>query len=390
MMIRNFLSRTCGGSSSSSSSRMIVRQATRSQGTAIARHANEKRHAKSPSSNRKTQIPSSTIHRNDAQKDYFSSMAASLKRDDGDYYFEAHAEAFLSAVRSAAEARMPRHASDESHHGGLEASLGPATASGLEPRLPPRATELDLIQAADAVHDRESFDKILILMRHGEARHNVFEREWATHHHGKAAMEEANGEEDYPVDPMLTGKGCGQMLALSRQTATYLHKQTSLQPQLIVVSPLRRAIQSALIAFPTQTPMTCLANTPWICHPHVMESANGNKSEFVSDGAVLRDMFPGVEFGLLDRWVEREFAGSVEKMNGKEKVPLFENKIDLMGRTEEFLAWLKNRDERVVVVSSHATWLQSLCAFSVQYQPQERGMEMFKKGELRSLGIKFD
>lgn len=80
-----------------------------------------------------------------------------------------------------------------------------------------------------------------------------------------------------------------------------------------------------------------------------MESANGNKSEFVSEGAVLRDMFPGVEFGLLDRWVEREFGGSVERMNGKEKVPLFENKIDLMGRTEEFLEWLRNREERVVV-----------------------------------------
>lgn len=317
-------------------------------------------------------------------------MAASLKRDDGDYYFEAHAAALLSAVRSAQSGLLspPARASEESHGGGFEA----ATASHSEPRLPPRAVELDLLQAADAVHDRESFDKILVLMRHGEARHNIFERVWAkknAHNHGKP-MEEANGEEDYPVDPMLTGKGCGQMLALSRQTATYLNKHTSLRPQLVVVSPLRRAIQSALIALPTQTPMTCLDNTPWICHPHVMEGANGNKSEFVSDGAVLRDMFPGVDFGPLDRWVEDEFGGSVEKMNGKERVPLFENKIDLMGRTEEFLRWLRNRDERVVLVSSHATWLQSLCAFSLQYQPQERGMDMFKKGELRSLGIKFD
>jgi hypothetical protein len=33
--------------------------------------------------------------------------------------------------------------------------------------------------------------------------------------------------------------------------------------------------------------------------------------------------------------------------------------------------------------------LHSLCAFSLQYEPESKGLEMFKKGELRSVGIKF-
>ena len=32
----------------------------------------------------------------------------------------------------------------------------------------------------------------------------------------------------------------------------------------------------------------------------------------------------------------------------------------------------------------------SLCAFSLQYKPDSKGLEMFKKGEMRSVGLKFD
>ena len=116
-----------------------------------------------------------------------------------------------------------------------------------------------------------------------------------------------------------------------------------------------------------------------------MEQANGNKSEFVSSPEELEEMFPGINFELFNQSLMR---GDV--YNSKVKVPLFESKIDLMNRTDAFLEWLKERDERVVVVSSHATWLQSLCAFSLQYEDSDsKNLEMFKKGEMRSVGIKF-
>jgi hypothetical protein len=40
-------------------------------------------------------------------------------------------------------------------------------------------------------------------------------------------------------------------------------------------------------------------------------------------------------------------------------------------------------------VSSHATWLHSFCEFSLRYE-QEESREMFKKGEMLPVGIKFD
>jgi broad specificity phosphatase PhoE len=282
-----------------------------------------------------------------------------LARDSGDYYFEEHSKALLSAFNV--------------YHDMHEA----------EARVTATACDMNLIEAALAARDVESYDKILILMRHGEAKHNVFERDFAQKY--GSTFEHANQHEDYPVDPMLTGKGCGQMLNVSKRTATFFNKETGLQPDLFVVSPLRRAIQSALIAFPTDAPSISLRSAPWICHPACMEQANGNKSEFVSSPDELEQIFPGIDYGLFSKSL---VAGDI--CNSKEKIPLFESKIDLINRTDAFLEWLRGREERVVVVSSHATWIQSLLAFSLQYdKSNSNSLEMFKKGEMRSIGIKF-
>lgn len=344
----------------------------RNQGTAtIARHCNEQTGLKKSYRHEPPTTPhfNSTIHINSPTKDYFSSL--SLKHDDDDnYYFEAHSEALFSALNSHFERRHSSY--KEANNEEIQRPLAVAY-------------DMDLVEASYAVRDYETYDKILVLMRHGEAKHNTFEREYAQSK--DVPREKANGDDDYPVDPMLTGKGCGQMLNVSRRTATFFNKSTGLQPNLVVVSPLRRAIQSAIISFPTYTPQTSLLNTPsWICHPACMEQANGNKSEFVSSVKDLKEAFPGIDFNLFEDCL---IDGNVDELNGKAKVPLFESKMDLMKRTDEFLSWIKEREERVIVVSSHATWLQSLCAFSLQYESEIRGLDMFKKGELRSVGIKF-
>jgi len=339
----------------------------RSQGTAaIARHANE--HMTANESHPKSFLKPNNFNSSGVPKNPvadFSSVA--LKRDDGDYYFETHSEALSSALNSYLD--LPEQ----------EEVRAPVAKC-----ISATARDMDLVEASHAARDYESYDKILILMRHGEAKHNVFERDYVEK--TGTSNEEANSDQDYPVDPMLTGRGCGQMLDVSRRTATFFNKETGLQPDLVVVSPLRRAIQSALISFPTHAALTSLSNTPWICHPGCMEQANGNKSEFVSSSEDLEQMFPGVDFSLFE---ESLVNSDVNELNGRERVPLLESKIDLMGRTNDFLAWVKERDERVIVVSSHATWLQSLCAFSLNYESEDKGLEMFKKGEMRAVGLKF-
>lgn len=170
------------------------------------------------------------------------------------------------------------------------------------------------------------------------------------------------------------------MLDVSRRTAIFFNKETGLQPDLVVVSPLSRAIQSATISFPTYTPHLSLSNTPWICHPLCMEQANGNKSGFVSSFEDLKQTFPGVDFTLL----EESVAGNVDELNEREKVLLFESKVDLMRRTNEFLAWIKERDERVIVgkfrgriTSRNGTLHCTNCLYSYLHSFKSRNVVAF-------------
>ena len=268
----------------------------------------------------------STIPHDDSHD--FSSV--SLRRDDGDWYFEEHTNALHTAFNSYQQREIVVENQPKS-------------------RVTARARDMCLVEAASAAKDHDSYDKILILMRHGEAKHNQFQREFVQKH-GKlvtdsSSVEESNMEEDHPIDPILTGKGCGQMLALSRRTATFFNSETGLKPEMFVVSPLQRAIQSAIIAFPTYTPFSSLENIPWICNPYVMEQANGNKSEYVSSPNKLEEMYCGVNFDMLKTLV----GNDVDQLNRKEVVPLFENKIDLLRRTDDFIRWIEERDERVIV-----------------------------------------
>lgn len=149
----------------------------------MSRHANERlaNHEATSPQPKPTRF-NSRIYPKTPTTDYFSSMA--LKRDEGDYYFEDHTEALLSALNAHLDQQQPIAHTD---------------------RISAVARDMDLVEASYAARSDE-YDKILILLRHGEADHNVFERQYAEKN--GASMVEANSESDYPIDPMLTGKVC--------------------------------------------------------------------------------------------------------------------------------------------------------------------------------------
>ena len=113
-------------------------------------------------------------------------------------------------------------------------------------------------------------------------------------------------------------------------------------PDLVVVSPLKRATITALISFPQHSPLS-VRNTKWICHPALMEMTNGNPSDEVSSVEELSKIFPGIDYTLLEQ------DEIYKRMNGIGRVPRVESKLDLLARTDSFLNWLKNRKERIVV-----------------------------------------
>ena len=199
------------------------------------------------------------------------------------------------------------------------------------------AKEVGMVEASMMAKNPD-VDKILILMRHGEAGHNVFERDYKA----SGRMGVAGFDKECPQDPLLSSKGMGQVLNLSRVSDTYCNSHTQFYPELFVVSPLRRAAQTALMAFPRYAPGHSLHETKWICNKDVSERSNGYYSDITASPQELADEFLGIDYSLY-----RDTYDPVNDITGP--LELEETKHDLVKKTGKFLSWVKGRKERVVV-----------------------------------------
>lgn len=106
---------------------------------------------------------------------------------------------------------------------------------------------------------------------------------------------------------------------------------------------------------------------------------SANKSERITDIDSLQQQWPGVDYNTEVGPSGRNDATNVA-------TTLEDNKIDLLGRTDDFLAWIKERDERVIAISSQSTWFQSFCGHTLQSKSIE---DSFEPGDMQVVAIKF-
>jgi len=159
------------------------------------------------------------------------------------------------------------------------------------------AREMDIIEAAAKKHN---FDKILLLISHGEA---------------------AIKKNDPLGIPILTGKGVGQALTLSHQAAMFCSEDTGLSPDLVVLAPLGCSIQTTLHAFPYNAPDS-VRGVSWICHGDLVP-----KEESAASLSMITNYFPGMDISHYDSHHQ----------------------------SDDFLEWLRCRNERVIVGKSGRT-----------------------------------
>jgi hypothetical protein len=209
------------------------------------------------------------------------------------------------------------------------------------------AHEMDLVEAAERRH---LYDMILLLVNHGEDESQI------------PGLEEATDS--------LTGRGVGQALNLSRRTATFCNKEIGLMPDLVVVGASRKVLQTTFLTFPYDTPYHSINATPWICHPY----ASSGKQEGIkySTLAELQREFTGIDCSLcFDKQHEVAMSNSSNER--------------LLEHATDFLDWLEEREERVVVVSGDSVWLQAFgCALDYSGAACE-----FSNGEMRVVGVRF-
>merc|ERR1711907_876648 len=140
------------------------------------------------------------------------------------------------------------------------------------------------------------------------------------------------------LDPVLTDKGI-QDAEGARQFAS----QTS--PELVVVSPLRRATLTALIAF--DHVLQSESQVPFMAHELLRE---GFGEDHICDQRLPRSE-------LAKQFPQIDYSHVIDDTNDE----LFFTKTDhfdtLVQRAYHFMLWISSRPEKDIVISTHSTWL---------------------------------
>lgn len=218
--------------------------------------------------------------------------------------------------------------------------------------------------------------KLVHFMRHGEGYHNVAQREWRANPAWDGSSEPYTLDNDPPphryLDPELTPKGIEQAKSLQSRVATIMKANPV---ELIVVSPLRRATQTALLAFETHVGEGLEVLASELCH----EMAGRHTCDRRLNKSVLMAQFPVVDYSLIE-----------------EEDPLWsdwarEPWLEIGRRAAQFVEWLRSRPESRIAVAAHSCILLAILNAVVSRceDADSASQQWFGTGEMRTVLLTF-
>lgn len=247
-----------------------------------------------------------------------------------------------------------------------------------------------LWQPTSSSSDSDSIDptksKIVHFIRHGQGYHNFMDTV------AKEAGALISDIDDYDLavkenrfyikpsleDPPLTAEGFADIKRLQETVSN----KSGFNPQLFIVSPLRRATQTVLFGF----------------HHHIAEKQKHNENRQIPIIALecCREQF-GIYYSDKRSDISQytiEFPNvNYEHIQSNEDI-LWEKKSresmnQLLSRQAEFLSFIRKQTEvNEIVVGTHSGWLKVLTnsVLNIEIPDQREGIQsMFETGEIRSL-----
>ena len=230
--------------------------------------------------------------------------------------------------------------------------------------------------------------KVLYLLRHGEGEHNVWRS--AEQAAGRKPLAKRHNVGHYPSslhDPCLPRRG------LADASAAACAARDLRRPELLVTSPMRRAIQTLQVVFHEALD----AGVPAIAHELCREAFHGvDPSVYDSrlSRDALADAYPRVDFTAHVLPPEPAAAGGAPiddplwhhcaspfGLGGADGV----DEAGIAEHAHRFLAWLMARPEPIIAVATHSNFLLALhhaCLDGVPDAPQ-----VFHTGELRVVTV---
>lgn len=213
--------------------------------------------------------------------------------------------------------------------------------------------------------------KIIHFQRHGQGYHNLLGDVWREMK--IPVLLDSTDIKENPflrpeiADSPLTESGRQQSMARREQAAL-------LNPQVVFVSPLLRALQTAAISFSSHR-----HNVPWIAHEGTREELGlllCNKRRTLSE---IQADFPDVDFSLLTTEQDDLFLGDRR-----------EGPLEMSERVYDFMTnCIRKRDEKEIAVVGHSAWLFNMCNAVMDCEGDEDLESWFLTSEIKSMKVTF-
>ena len=210
-----------------------------------------------------------------------------------------------------------------------------------------------------------SVRKRVHFMRHGQGVHNVYieARKSEKREHGVKLGEAHTAP--HLVDPVLTSLGEREAIEAREVTG-------KLTPTLIVVSPLRRATQTAKLAFEGRWGVE---GVKVVAHELCREGyGSGNVYDMRCPKEVIQTEYPEIDYG----GVENNAAGEDRMFVAGE------TDAGLVKRAYDFMCWLGEREEEEIAVVCHSKFLFALMSGAIETE-ERRLRGWFGTGEVRTV-----
>ena len=212
--------------------------------------------------------------------------------------------------------------------------------------------------------------KTIHFQRHGQGYHNVICEMWREL--GKPVDLDSQDPILNPMkrlevmDAPLTEIGRQQCLARTAQAS-------QLNPQIVVVSPLLRTLQTAELSFSAHRKN----GIPWVAHEKCREDLGVLVCNQRQRTSQIQSVYPKVDFSLL-----------VDEHDVLFLPNRHETSLEKANRVYDFLLYLRDLPQTEIAVVTHSAWLFNMCN-AVMDIPDDSLSSWFLTSEIRSMQVSF-
>ena len=228
------------------------------------------------------------------------------------------------------------------------------------------------------------YTKLIHFQRHGQGYHNLIGEMYREMLGRAIDLDDPNPATNPFVRPELLDSPLtekGRLECAERRSQAAL-----LNPQLIVVSPLQRALQTATLSFAShcnkgdEDDCGMVPQKQWMAHEGVREQMGlllCNKRRSVSD---LQPEFPHVDFSAMPHNADDLSWDPNQRESPREETE----------RIYNFLTdFVMTRPEQEIAIVGHSAWLFTMCNAVVDCGDDDLLRSLFQTSEIRSMRLSF-